>query len=94
MSAEKLGVHQNNRAHTPARFITLTAGDGKAIFNMTCIISITPIRQSGVEGEIESSKGQFKSMIQVVTGQTYRVQEPTSVISQLLSGDGVHGTSR
>ena len=94
MSAEKLGATANNRAHTPARFITLNGEDGKVILNLTCIVSASPIKKTGADAEMESAGGKFKTRVQMINGQHHRVTEETSVIAQVLSADGVHGTSR
>jgi hypothetical protein len=94
MSADKLAGTTNNRANTPARFITLNGTDGKHIINITYINSISPIKQDGADGQMESEKGKYKSRVHIVNGQVIRVEETTQVISQLLSADGVHGTSR
>lgn len=90
MSAARLGDTANNRAHTPGRFLTLNSEDGKVILNINFITNFTPIPK----GHPESGEGLFSARAHMINGQVIRVREETSVIAQILSADGLHGTSR
>jgi hypothetical protein len=85
MSAEKLSASANNRAHTPARFISLTAGDGPVVINVIFIKMVCPV---------VGTNGGSKARVILTDGVEYYVKEETRVIAQILSADGLHGTSR
>jgi hypothetical protein len=89
MSAGKLAGQVSNREHTPARFITLNGENGPIVLNVNYILICQP-----PQNYHETVDGKYPTNISIVNGQIISVREDTKVIAQILSADGLHGTSR